>query len=362
MQARGAAGSGATTAHTGRRQGGGPTVKVTILDDYLDTLRTLSCFALLDGHDVTVWTDHTDDVDVLADRLRETEALVLIRERTALPGALLERLPALRLISQRSVYPHIDIGACDRLGIIVSSDLHGSSPSYATAELTWALILAAVRRLPQEVAALKAGTWQTGIGRTLRGRRLGIYGYGRIGAVVAGYGRAFGMAVQVWSGPSSRERAASDGYDVADGAAELFETSDVVSLHLRLVPATRGLVTADDLARMAPTSLLVNTSRAGLIEPGALVAALRAGRPGLVAVDVYEHEPLIDPTDPLLTMDNVVCTPHLGYVTLDEWELQFTTVFEQILAFGAGRPVNVVNPAALEVAAARSGRPGPYAG
>ena len=323
-------------------------MKVTILDDYLDTLRTLRCFALLAGQDVTIWNDHTDDVEELAARLHDTEALVLIRERTAIPGALLERLPRLRLISQRSAYPHIDIDACTRLGILVSSDLHGSTPSYATAELTWALVLAAMRRLPQQVAALKEGTWQQGMGRTVRTKRLGIYGYGRIGAVVAGYGRAFGMEVQIWSGPASRERARADGYAVVDGAEELFETSDVLSLHLRLVPATRGLVTAADLARMPPTALLVNTSRAGLIEPGALVAALRAGRPGLAAVDVYEHEPLLDPDDPLLTMDDVVCTPHIGYVTRDEWELQFTTVFEQILAYGAGRPVNVVNPAALE--------------
>ena len=252
-------------------------MKVTILDDYLDTLRTLRCFALLAGQDVTIWNDHTDDVEELAARLHDTEALVLIRERTAIPGALLERLPRLRLISQRSAYPHIDIDACTRLGILVSSDLHGSTPSYATAELTWALVLAAMRRLPQQVAALKEGTWQQGMGRTVRTKRLGIYGYGRIGAVVAGYGRAFGMEVQIWSGPASRERARADGYTVVDGAEELFETSDVLSLHLRLVPATRGLVTAADLARMPPTALLVNTSRAGLIEPGALVAALRAG-------------------------------------------------------------------------------------
>jgi D-3-phosphoglycerate dehydrogenase len=330
-------------------------VKISILDDYQDTLRTLDCFALLDGQDVTVWNDHTDDLDVLAARLHDAKALVLIRERTAIPGALLERLPHLRLISQRSVYPHIDIEACNRLGILVSSDLHGSTPSFATAELTWALVLDAMRRIPQQVAALKAGTWQHGMGRSLRSKRLGIYGYGRIGAVVAGYGRAFGMGVQVWSGPSSRDQARADGYEVVGSAKELFETSDVLSLHLRLVDATRGLVTAADLALMKPTALLVNTSRAGLIEPGALVAALRAGRPGLAAVDVYEREPLLDPDDPLLRMDNVVCTPHIGYVTRDEWELQFTTVFEQILAYGAGHPVNVVNPAALEVAATGRG-------
>jgi len=317
-------------------------VRVTILDDYCDTLRTLDCFAKLDGHDVTVWTDHSDDVDVLATRLADTEALVLIRERTAIRAPLLERLPHLRLISQRSVYPHIDIDACTRLGVLVCSDLHSSTPSYATAELTWALVLAGMRMLPQQVASMKAGRWQTAVGQSLLFKKLGIYGYGRIGRVVAGYGRAFGMQVQVWAREDSRERARQDGYDVAPDKAAFFADCDVVTLHMRLVDETRGIVTADDLASMKPTALLVNTSRAGLIAPDALVSALRQGRPGFAAVDVYEQEPVAD--HPLLTMDNVVCTPHIGYVTRDEWEVQFSDVFDQINAFEAGTPKNIVNP------------------
>ncbi len=321
-------------------------MKVTILDDYLDTLRTLACFRDLDGHDVTIWTDHTDDLDELTARLHDTEALVLIRERTRIPGDLLERLPHLRLISQRSVYPHIDIDACTRLGVIVSSDLHQGSPSYATAELTWALVLAAMRQIPQQVAALKRGEWQVDIGRSVIGKTLGVYGYGRIGAVVAGYGKAFGMKVQVWARPESVARADADGYAIAPSKEAFFETSDVVSVHMRLLPATRGIVTRGDLASMKPTALFVNTSRAGLVQPGALVDALRSGRPGMAAVDVYETEPLTDPADPLVSLPNVVCTPHIGYVTRDEWELQFDDVFRQINAFADGHPINVVNPEA----------------
>ncbi len=322
-------------------------MKIAILDDYLDTLRTLDCFRELDGHDVTVWNDRTSDVEVLAERLADTEVLVLIRERTRITAELLERLPQLRLISQRSVYPHIDVAACTRHGIVVSSDMHADTPSYATAELTWALILAAMRQIPKQVAALAQGRWQVDIGHTLRDKTLGIFGYGRLGRTVAGFGTAFGMDVQVWSGESSRERAAADGYAVTASQDELFETSDVVSVHLRLVDATRGIVTADDLARMRPTALFVNTSRAGLVEPDALVGALRAGRPGMAAVDVYETEPMLDTQHPLLAMDNVVCTPHIGYVTREEWELQFSDVFRQITAFAAGSAINVVNPEVL---------------
>ena len=319
-------------------------MKISILDDYFDTLRTLDCFARLKGHEVTIWNDHVQDVDKLAQRLRDTEALVLIRERTQIREPLLERLPKLKLISQRSVYPHIDIEACTRLGIVVSSGQHAGTPSYATAELTWALVLAAMRALPQQMAALKAGHWQIGVGHTLRGKTLGIYGYGRIGAVVTGYGKAFGMKVLVWAREPAMAQARADGYETAASKAEFFEACDVLSLHMRLVAATRGIVTADDLARMKPTSLLVNTSRAPLIEPNVLVNALRAGRPGMAAADVYEKEPLRDTGDPLLTMDNVVCTPHIGYVTRDEYELQFTDIFDQILAYAAGTPTNVVNP------------------
>jgi len=322
-------------------------MKVAILDDYLDTLRTLACFRDLDGHDVTVWTDHTSDIDVLAERLGDTEALVLIRERTAIPGTLLERLPNLKVISQRSVYPHIDIDACTRHGVVVCSDMGGGTPSYATAELTWALVLAAMRHIPQQVAAVKRGEWQVAMGRSLLFKRLGIYGYGRIGKVVAGYGKAFGMEVQVWGREGSLTRAQEDGITVAPSREAFFETSDVVSLHLRLIEGTRGLVTRADLGRMRPTALLVNTSRAGLVEPGALVDALRAGRPGMAAVDVYETEPLCDADDPLVSMDNVICTPHVGYVTRDEWELAFISVFRQINAFAEGNPINVVNPDAL---------------
>jgi D-3-phosphoglycerate dehydrogenase len=322
-------------------------MNVHILDDYFDALRTLDSFRKLDGHDVTVWTDQVQDVDVLADRLRDAEVLVLIRERTQIRAPLLERLPNLRLISQRSVYPHIDVDACTALGILVSSDMHPGTASIATTELTWALILAASRLVPQQVEAMKAGKWQTGMGRTLAGRTLGIYGYGRIGKVVAGYGHAFGMHVLVWAREQSRDEARTDGWGIAASKEVLFETSDVLSLHMRLVDATRGIVTAEDLARMKPDALFVNTSRAGLVEPGALVHALRAGRPGFAAVDVYEDEPVRDVEYPLLQMDNVVCTPHIGYVSRDEWELQFSDVFDQINAFAAGQPINVVNPDVL---------------
>jgi D-3-phosphoglycerate dehydrogenase len=322
-------------------------MKVSILDDYFDTLRTLPCFAKLEPHDVTIWNDHLDDIDALAERLRETEVLVLIRERTAIRGPLLARLPNLKLISQRSVYPHIDIDACTRLGVIVSSSQHADTPSYAAAELTWGLVLAAVRQIPQQMTALQAGRWQTGVGQTLRGKTLGVYGYGRIGAVVAGYGKAFGMNVSVWAREASRARAQVDGYAVAPSKDSFLEACDVVSLHLRLVAATRGIVTAADLARMKPTALLVNTSRAGLVETGALVAALRAGRPGIAAVDVYDQEPALGADRPLLAMENVVCTPHIGYVTRDEYEIQFTDIFDQITAYAAGAPINVVNPETL---------------
>jgi len=321
-------------------------VKISILDDYFDTLRTLSCFRKLDAHEVEIWTDHVDDIDELARRLGETEALVLIRKRTKIPGSLLERLPKLRLISQRSVYPHIDIEACTLLGIVVSSNMHAGTPSYATAELTWGLILAAMRRIPQQAAALKSGIWQTGVGRTLRGATLGIYGYGRIGGTVAGYGTAFGMNVLVWAREASRDRARADGYSVVASKEAFFGECDVVSLHMRLVDATRGVVTASDLALMKPDALLVNTSRAGLIEPGALARALELGRPGMTAVDVFEREPVAE--HPLFAMDNAVCTPHIGYVTREEYEIQFSDIFDQIVAYAAGKPINVVNPKALD--------------
>lgn len=322
-------------------------MKISILDDYFDTLRSLHCFAKLNGHDVTIWNDHLQETDALAERLHDAEALVLIRERTKIAAPLLERLPNLRLISQRSVYPHIDIEACTRLGVIVSSNLHADAPSYAAAELTWGLILAAARQISQQMTALKAGKWQIGVGYTLRGKTLGIYGYGRIGRVVAGYGQAFGMKVLVLAREVGLAQAQAEGYAAARSKAEFFEACDVVSLHMRLVEATRGIVTAEDLARMKPTAMLVNTSRAPLIVPDALVAALRAGRPGMAAVDVFEDEPLRDSSHPLLNMDNVVCTPHIGYVTRDEYEIQFADIFDQILAYAADAPINVINPDAL---------------
>jgi D-3-phosphoglycerate dehydrogenase len=322
-------------------------VKVTILDDWFDTLRGLPCFERLAGHEVTVWNDHVEDADVLAERLRDCETLVLIRERTAIRAPLLQRLPALRLISQRSVYPHIDVDACTGLGIVVSSNMHSDTPSYAAAELTWGLVLAAMRRIPQQMASLRAGEWQMGVGDSLRAKTLGIFGYGRIGSVVGGYGRPFGMRVLVWAREESLARAQADGYEPAESKESFFEECDVLSLHMRLVPATRGVVTRADLARMKPTSLLVNTSRAGLIQPGALVSALQAGRPGMAALDVFDEEPLRDPSHPLLQMDNVVVTPHIGYVTKDEFDLQFSDVFDQINAYASGTPINVVNPDVL---------------
>jgi D-3-phosphoglycerate dehydrogenase / 2-oxoglutarate reductase len=318
-------------------------MKVAILDDWFDTLRTLPCFERLAVHDVTVFTDHVQDTDSLARRLQGFDALVLIRERTEIRAPLLERLPDLRLISQRSVYPHIDVDACTRLGITVCSNLHAGSPSYSTAELTWALVLAAMRQIPQQAASCKAGEWQAGVGHSLIGKTLGLYGYGRIAKIVAGYGAAFGMQVLVWARPESLERARADGLEAAPSREDFFRDCDVLSLHLRLVPATRGIVKQAELERMKPSALLVNTSRAGLIEPGALVAALRNGRPGMAALDVFEEEPLRDASHPLLNMDNVLCTPHIGYVTHEEWDLQFTDVFDQINAFSAGEPINVVN-------------------
>ena len=323
-------------------------MKIAILDDYFDTLRHLPCFAKLAGHEVKIWTDHVQDDEILAARLADREGLVLIRERTKITRALLERLPKLRLISQRSVYPHIDVAACTGLGVLLCSNMHADTPSYAAAELTFGLVLAAMRQIPQQAAALKAGIWQTGVGHTLRGKTLGIYGYGRIGREVAGYGRAFGMNVLVLAREASMALARADGFATAPDKAAFFACCDVMSLHMRLVEATRGIVTADDLAGMKPTALIVNTSRAPLIAEGALVAALRAGRPGMAAVDVFETEPLRDAAHPLLILPNVVATPHIGYVTHEEYELQFADIFDQIVAYAAGEPINVVNAGSIK--------------
>ncbi|MBI5670090.1 MAG: D-2-hydroxyacid dehydrogenase family protein [Chloroflexi bacterium] len=318
-------------------------MKIVIPDDYQDAVRTLDSFQKLAGHDVTVYHDTVKDIDTLAQRFQDAEALVLIRERTAITEALLARLPNLKLISQTGKgIAHIDLVACTRNGVAVA--LGAGSPQ-ATAELTWALVLAAMRHLPQEIANLKAGRWQRTLGVGLHGRTLGILGYGQIGSLVASYGQAFGMKVLVWGREGSQTRARSAGYEVAASQRDLFQRADVVSLHLKLTAETRGAVTADDLAAMKPTALLVNTSRADIIERGALVAVLRAGRPGAAAVDVYEAEPVID--HPLLHMDNVICTPHLGYVEKDSYELYFGTAFDNLLAFAAGRPVNLANPEVL---------------
>ncbi len=327
-------------------------MKVHILDDWFDTLRGLPCFAKLAGHDVTVWTDHVENASVLAGRLSEAEALVLFRERTRITAELLAALPDLRLISQRSVYPHIDVPACTANGVLICSDLHADAPSYAAAELTWALILAGMRQLPAQMASLKAGTWQMGVGKSLRGRTIGIYGYGRIGRTVAGYAEAFGMQVQWWSSEDGRARAASDGQTVGESRQSFFAESDVVSIHVRLNPETRGLITREDLAAMRPDALFVNTSRAGLVQRGALLEALNIGRPGMAAVDVFDTEPLTDADDPLINHPNLIGTPHIGYVTEDEYDLQFSDVFGQINAYADGAPINMINP---EVREARRG-------
>ena len=325
-------------------------MNISILDDFHDTVRTLPSYAKLAGHKVTIWNDHTKDVDVLAERLKDTEALVLFRERTPITAELAARLPRLKLISQRGSYPHIDVEACTKNGIMVCSRRPGpgGEPSWATAELTWALVLMGLRDLPRQIDSMKAGKWQFSVGHAAHGRTLGIYAYGRIGSTVASYGRAFGMKVQVWGRDASLVRARADGYAVARSREAFFSESDVISLHMPLVEGTRGIVKEADLKMMKPTALIVNTSRAGLIEPGALVNALRTGRPGKAGVDVYEQEPVTDVKHPLLTMPNVICTPHNGYVEHDTHELQFRDIFDQILAYADGKPVNVANPEVVQ--------------
>ncbi|GHO92404.1 glyoxylate reductase [Reticulibacter mediterranei] len=315
-------------------------MKIVIPDDYQDAVRNLDCYSKLAGHQVTIYHDTVKDLETLATRFRGAEVLILIRERTAITEPLLALLPDLKLIIQtgRGI-AHIDLAACARHGVAVAI---GSGTPYATAELTWGLILAAMRHIPQEVARLKGGQWQTTLGLGLHSRALGILGYGKIGSIVAGYGRAFGMPVLVWGTEGARSRARADGYEVVANQRELFSSSDVLSLHVKLVQETRGIVTTADLAVMKPSALLVNTARADLIESGALVEALRAGRPGSAAVDVYESEPVAD--SPLLHMDNVVCTPHLGFVEKDSYEGYFTMAFDQLLAFAAGNPITLANP------------------
>ncbi|MEM1365122.1 MAG: D-2-hydroxyacid dehydrogenase family protein [Pseudomonadota bacterium] len=321
-------------------------MKVHILDDWFDTLRTLPCFTKLEDHDVRVWTDHEPDPARLAERVASAQALVLFRERTSIGADLVGSLPNLKLISQRSVYPHVDVEACTANGILLCSNMHAGTPSYAAAEHTLALILASYRQIPQQVASLKAGSWQAGVGRTLRGRRLGLYGYGRIARAVATYAKAVGMNVWWWSSEAGRQRALADGEEVAPSREAFFSQSDVVSLHVRLKPETRGIVTEDDLAAMSPRSLFVNTSRSGLVQSGALEAEISKERIH-AALDVFDDEPLTDVDHPLLTSPNVLATPHIGYVTEDEFDLQFSDIFDQINAFADGQPINMINPEVL---------------
>jgi len=333
-------------------------MNIIILDDYQDAVRKLHCASKLEGLNAKVYTNTVKGIGQLSIRLRDVEALVLIRQRTHFPRALLEKLPKLRLICQTGpVGSHIDLDACNKLGIAVAE---GMGSPVAPAELTWALVMAAMRRLPQYIGNLKHGAWQQsglkaasmptnfGLGMVLHGKTLGVWGYGRIGQLVAGYGKAFGMAVQVWGSEASRTRAAADGYQVAESREAFFESSDVLSLHLRLTDDTRGQIRLEDLSRMKPTALLVNTSRAELIEENALVTALNRGRPGMAAVDVFESEPILQ-GHPLLRLENAVCTPHIGFVEQDSYEQYFSAAFDNLLNFIKGEPTNIVNPQALRV-------------
>ena len=322
-------------------------MKLAILDDWFDTLRHLPCFNKLDGIDVTVFNDHVEDTDALARRLQDFDALVLFRERTKITGALLDQLPRLKLISQRSVYPHVDVEACTRNGVLLCSNMHAGTPSYAAAEHTWALILAAMRQIPQQMQSLKAGKWQMGVGKSLHGRTLGLYGYGRIAKTVAAYADAFGMSVVWWGSEGGRACAASDGKTVAASREEFFAKPDVVSVHVRLKPDTKGIITAADLAAMRSDALFVNTSRAGLIAPGALLAALDAGHPGMAAVDVFDQEPITWPDDRLANHPRLIGTPHIGFVTEDEFEVQFADIFDQVVSYQADKPINMINPEVL---------------
>lgn len=330
-------------------------MKIAILDDYQDAVRKLDCFCLLSGHDVKVFNNTVKGIGQLAARIGDAEALVLIRERTAITAQLIDKLPRLRVISQTGrVGHHIDVEACTARGISV---LEGAGSPVAAAELTWALLMAAQRRIPQYVANLKHGIWQHsglkssgmppnfGLGQVLRGHSLGIWGYGKIGRLVAGYGRAFGMNVHIWGSESSRQAAAADGYEAADSREAFFEQCDVVSLHLRLNDATRHIVKLEDMLRMKPTALFVNTSRAELLEDNALITALNRGRPGMAAIDVFDSEPILQ-GNPLLRLENCVCTPHIGYVEHESYEMYFRQAFQNIVDFADGNADSSVNPAA----------------
>jgi D-3-phosphoglycerate dehydrogenase / 2-oxoglutarate reductase len=322
-------------------------MKIAVLDDYQNAFRTLKCFPKLSGHEVVVFTDPETDIGRLAERLKDADAVVLTQQRSSFPRALIEKLPNLKLIGQTGrAATHVDLEACSEKGIVVSAG--GSGNPNATAELTWGLILSELRNLPFEVKRLREGHWQSTLGTGVNDKTIGIYAYGKIGSIVAAVGRAFGARVVCWGREGSTGRAKAAGFEVARSREEFFAQSDILSLHLPLNKDTRGIVTRDDLSRMKPTALIVNPSRAGLIAPGALVEALRAGRPGMAAVDVYEQEPVIGADHPLLKMDNVTCTPHLGYVTREGYEEYYAVVVDDIVAFAAGKPQNVLNPAALE--------------
>ncbi len=319
-------------------------MKVAILDDWFDTLRGLPCFKKLNGFDITIFNDHIADTNELAKRLAPFDVIVLFRERTAITDPLIAKLPNLKLISQRGVYPHIDLNSCTRHGVLLCSDMHHDTPNHAAAELTWALIMCAMRKIPQQMAHMREGYWQLGVGKTLFGRTLGLYGYGRIAKSVETYAHAFGMKVLWWGSELGRETALRDGKRVASSRELFFSSSDVVSLHVRLKHSTKGIIKAADFAQMSSEAVFVNTSRAGLIEPGAMLAGLNAGRPGIAALDVFDIEPIKNIKDPLMRHENVICTPHIGFVTEDEFELQFSTIFDQIVAFDHGNPRNMVNP------------------
>lgn len=320
-------------------------LRIAIPDDYQDCVRSLNCFSRLAGHEVSVFQDTLTDAHALAHRLRGFDALVLTRERTAITAGLLDQLPALKLISQTGrLAGHVDLAACTERGVLVAD---GRGSGAATAELTWALVLASRRHLVAEANRLRAGQWQGHLGQQLQGQRLGVWSYGRIGRQVAAFGRAFGMPVWVWGRDASTAAARADGFEVAPSRAAFFGGSDVVSLHVRLNAQTHGLITAADLALMRPDALLVNTSRAELVAEGALAAALYRGRPGFAAVDVYEQEPVLGADHPLLALPNALCTPHIGYVERDNFENYFGQAFDNINAFAAGAPQNLVNPEAV---------------
>lgn len=318
-------------------------MNVHILDDWFDTLRTVPSFTKLDGHEVSVWNDHVEDIDVLANRLSDAEALILFRERTPVGAGLLSRLPNLKLISQRSVYPHVDVDACTANNVLLCSNMHAGTPSTAASEHTFALILASARALPQQMASMQAGNWQLAPGQTLLGRTIGLYGYGRIGKQVAGYARAFGMKVVWWSSEEGRARAQADGETIASSREAFFADSDFVSVHVRLKPTTRGLITASDLLAMKPSASFINTARSGVVEDGALAQVLAQGRPGRLALDVFDTEPHTDASDPLLAHPNVIVTPHIGYVTEDELNLQFADIYDQINTYAEGAPIHMIN-------------------